>query len=135
MTSDVAVADETPTLSFEEFWAWIVRHPNCILRAGAQDAVLYDDEDFHWHFASEGADTALVQVIRGKRLVGELLIATERVAFVQGTPGDVDGEHLFDLVVESENERLTAWFFVVTHGYETSGPRAESTIGSGHSVH
>ena len=129
------MTDETPTLSFEEFWAWIVRHPNCILRAGAQDAVLYDDEDFHWHFASEGADTALVQVIRGKRLVGELLIATERVAFVQGALGEVEGEHLFDLVVENENERLNAWFFVVTHGYEAAGSRGESLTPSAHSVH
>lgn len=127
--------DETPTLSFEEFWAWIVRHPNCILRAGTQDAVLYDDEEYHWHFAVEGPDMPLVQVIRGKRLVGELLIDRERIAFVQGTLGDVEGEHVFDLVIESESERLTAYFFVVSHAYEAPGTSSGSEATSGHSVH
>ena len=31
------------TLPFEKFWNWLVTHPNCILRAGTPEAVLYDD--------------------------------------------------------------------------------------------
>lgn len=134
MSTESLLPDETPTLSFDEFWDWIVRHPNCILRAGTQDAVLYDDEDYHWHFAVEGPDTPLVQLIRGKRLLGELLIARDRIAFVQGVPGDVDGEHVFDLIVETETERLTAYFFVVSHAYEVANGGG-SLEAPGHSVH
>jgi len=135
MSSDSVLPDQTPTLSFDEFWEWIVRHPNCILRAGTQDAVLYDDEDYHWHFAVEGVDTPLVQVIRGKRLVAELLIARERITFVQGAPGDVDGEHLFDLIVESESERLTAYFFVLSHAYDEPTPPGVGESTAAHSIH
>ena len=39
------------------FWNWLAAHPNCILRAGTPEAVLYDDEEFHWHFAAEGGGT------------------------------------------------------------------------------
>ena len=134
MSTDTLLSDETPTLSFDEFWDWIVRHPNCILRAGTQDAVLYDDEDYHWHFAVEGPDTPLVQLIRGKRLLGELLIARDRIAFVQGAPGDVEGEHVFDLVLETESERLTAYFFVVSHAYEVAASTGAPGT-PGHSIH
>ena len=132
MSADSALPDETPTLSFDDFWEWLIRHPNCILRAGTQDTVVYDDEDYHWHFAIESPDTPLVQIIRGKRLVGEVLIAKERVAFVQGTVGDVEGEHVFDLVIEDELGRVTAYFFVLSHAYE--GPEV-TEAGGVHSVH
>ena len=132
MSSDSTLPDETPTLSFQDFWDWLIRHPNCILRAGTQDTVVYDDEDYHWHFALEGPDTPLVQIIRGKRLVTEILIARDRIAYVQGTTGDVDGEHLFDLVIEDEMGRVTAYFFVLSHAYDV--PMAEES-GGVHSVH
>lgn len=123
--------DETPTLAFGEFWDWLVRHPNCILRAGTGDSVLYDDDDYHWHFAVEAPDMPLVQVIRGKRLVGELFIRAEDVAYVQGTLGDVEGEHVFDLMVEAETERAVAYFFVLSHGYEGEAAMEPAS----HSVH
>lgn len=132
MSSDSALPDETPTLSFQEFWDWVIRHPNCILRAGTQDTVVYDDEDYHWHFAIEAPDTPLVQVIRGKRLVAEILIARDRIAYVQGATGDLEGEHLFDLVIDDEAGRVTAYFFVLSHAYEV--PDVELS-GGVHSVH
>ncbi|MEJ2085976.1 MAG: hypothetical protein P8Y44_09905 [Acidobacteriota bacterium] len=112
-------ATTTPTLPFDRFWEWLVRHSNCILRAGSREAVLYDDEDYHWHFASEDHGTWLVQVIRGKRLVGELLIAEDRVAYVQGQVGDQAGEYVFDLVASDELDPGSAFFFVLSHGYES----------------
>lgn len=123
--------DETPTLGFDEFWDWLIRHPNCILRAGTRDSVIYDDDDYHWHFAVEAPDTPLVQVIRGKRLVGELFISRDDVAYVQGSSGDVEGEHVFDLMLEAEVEHAVAYFFVLSHGYE-----GESALEPpSHSVH
>ena len=117
--------DEPLTLTFETFWAWVVAHPNCILRAGTPESVLYDDEEFHWHFATEGPHTLLVQVIRGKRLVGELLVEPEGVTYVQGAAGEREDEFVFELVTEAEGERTVAFFFVLTHGYD--GEEAEPT--------
>jgi len=117
--------DEPLTLPFEQFWGWLVSHPNCILRAGTPEAVIYDDEDLHWHFAAEGGTTLLVQLVRGKRLTGELLVEPEQVSYVQGYSGEREGEYVFECVVEGETEQLAAYFFVLTHGYENE---AEETF-------
>ncbi len=110
--------EEPLTLTFETFWTWVVAHPNCILRAGTPEVILYDDEDFHWHFAAEGPHTLLVQVIRGKRLMGELLVQPEQVTYVQGTAGDREDEFVFELVAETEDDRVVSYFFVLAHGYD-----------------
>lgn len=120
MAGDSQLSDVAPTLPPDRFWEWLVSHPNCILRAGSREAVLYDDEDYHWHFASEGPGTWLVQVIRGKRLVGELLIPQDRVSYVQGDLGDQDGEFVFELVSGDDLEREAAYFFVLSHGFEAA---------------
>ena len=113
--------EDTLTLAFEAFWSWLTTHPNCIVRAGTPEAVLYDDDDLHWHFASEGSSTRLVQVLRGKRLLGELLVEPEEVTYVQGSAGDEEGEFLFELIAENETEQAVSWFFVLSHGYDTEG--------------
>lgn len=110
--------DEPLTLPFETFWSWLVAHPNCILRAGTPEAVLYDDEDLHWHFAAEGAQILLVQVIRGKRLMGELLVEPEQVTYVQAGTGDREDEFVFELVSEGEADQVVTYFFVLVHAYD-----------------
>ena len=105
------------TLSFDAFWNWLQAHPNCIVRAGTPEAVVYDDEDVHWHFASEGGETLMVQAMRGKKLVGEILVVPSDVAYVQGVAGEED-EYTFELVSEGERDRVTAYYFVLSHGYE-----------------
>ncbi len=111
----------TPTLSFQVFWDWIVLHPNCILRAGTPEAVIYDEQDLHWHFGTENSDTLIVQVIRGKRLMGELLVQPEQVTYVQGFEGAHEDEHIFELVSETEKQRLACYFFVLSHGFDDDG--------------
>ena len=117
---------EPVTLSFDAFWSWLVTHPNCILRAGTPEAVIYDDEDLHWHFAAEDAETLLVQVIRGKRFVGELLIRPDQVSYVQGTAGEQEREYSFEAIAETESERFAAYFFILTHGIEEEDERSFS---------
>ncbi|MEM7349927.1 MAG: hypothetical protein AAF657_03920 [Acidobacteriota bacterium] len=107
------------TLPFDTFWNWLVTHPNCILRAGTPEVVVYDDDDLHWHFATEGNATLLVQVLRGKRLMGELLLDPEQITYVQGVAGQHDEDHVFELIAESEKDRVVAYFFVLTHSFET----------------
>jgi hypothetical protein len=109
------------TFTFETFWQWLMRHPNCILRAGSPDAVLYDDEDLHWHFAADG-QMLYVQTIRGKRLMGELAIDSERVGYVEWVGEEPDGEHVFELVTEMEEQRLASYFVVVSHPFEEEEP-------------
>jgi hypothetical protein len=106
------------TLPFETFWAWLTSHPNCIVRAGTPETILYDDEDYYWHFAVEGGRTLLVQVLRGKRLVGELLLDQEQISYVQVLPPEREGEFGFELVQETETENFVAYFFVLAHGFE-----------------
>jgi len=106
------------TLSFEDFWEWVVLHPNCILRAGIQNSVIYDDEDYHWHFAQDDPDAFLVQVVRGKRLVGEFVVSREKVAYVQSVAGDQEGEVLFEAIAAEEAETPLVCFFVMSHGFE-----------------
>lgn len=106
------------TLPFEIFWGWLITHPNCILRVGTPEAVLYDDDDLHWSFATEGESTLLVQVLRGKRLISEMLVDPEQITYVQGVAGQRDDEHVFELVSEGEKDRVVAYFFVLAHSYE-----------------
>ena len=112
------------TLSFDKFWTWLQAHPNCILRAGTPEAVLFDDDELHWHFGAAGdaeGDTVLVQVIRGKRLMGELLLAPADVAYVQAEP--LDGEEfLFELITENASARMAAYHFVLSHAYDEEEP-------------
>lgn len=117
---------EPVTLPFDAFWNWLMTHPNCILRAGTPEAVIYDDEDLHWHFAAEDAETLLVQVLRGKRFVGELLIRPEQVSYVQGAPTEQENEYSFEAIAETERERYAAYFFIMTHGFDESDERTFS---------
>lgn len=130
--------DDALTLPFETFWTWLAGHPNCVLRAGTPESVLYDDEDLHWYFgaeagaagAPEGGQLLLVQVIRGKRLMGELFIEPEQVSYVEGSTGDREDEYVFELITETDEDRLASYFFVLTHGYdggETAQTHTQST--------
>ncbi len=118
----------TPTLSLDEFWSWIVLHPNCILRAGTPEATFYDDDDLHWYVAHDEPDYLLVQLLRGKRLIGELAVAREEVAYVQAVAGEREGEHLFELISESETDRVAACYFVLSHGFEPEDTAAHGLL-------
>jgi hypothetical protein len=116
------------TVTFEAFWSWVRVHPECILRAGTPEAVLFDDDDVHWEFTAEEPGTLVVQVVRGKRLVGELLIDPEQVAYVEAVPPERDDEHVFELITEAENDRFAAWFFVLVHGWQAEDGVSEGRV-------
>jgi hypothetical protein len=117
MPSNKTIEQAAVTLSFEAFWNWLQTHPNCILRAGTPETVVYDDDDLHWHFAAEGADTRVVELLRGKKLIGEIVVGLADVAYVQQVDGEED-EHVFELVSETETDRVVAYYFVLSHGYD-----------------
>ena len=107
------------TLDFEAFWEWLVQHPNCILRVNTPDAAIYDDEDLHW-FLGPTDGVLVVQVIRGKRLYGEILIDPDRVTYVQEVGEEREGEWIFELISELPTDRIAAYVFVLTHGLDES---------------
>lgn len=109
------------SLTFDQFWTYLQGHPNCILSAGTPEVVLYDDDDYHWHLAREGDDNHLLQVIRGKTLVGEILIVRSQILEVQGELR-AEGEYLFECLVESEEGPAPGYFITVSHDYTPEEP-------------
>jgi len=123
------VADPV-VLSFEQFWQWLQGHPNCIISAGTPDTVIYDHDDHHWQLHQEGQEQMLVQVIRGKSLIGEILIPAGSVSYVQGEPhgeaeGDAEGEYIFDCFVDGPQGPVATYYFTLAHEYtpEEEPPR------------
>jgi hypothetical protein len=97
------------------------------VRAGTPEVVLFDHDDFHWTLLAEDDTTRVVQLARGKELVGELVLFPTEIAYVQTEPGEQEGEFLFDCMIETESAREVAYHFVMAHPYETSEhPRAKS---------
>lgn len=116
------------TLPFDTFWTWLMTHPNCILRAGTPETVLYDDDDLHWQFVSEDPATLVVQMLRGKRLVGELLLGPEQIEYVQEAAGEQEGEVVFELISKADSESFAAYFFVLVHGYHNGGSSSQDRV-------
>jgi hypothetical protein len=117
-TSSKRLTPAATTLSFEKFWAWLHAHANCILRVGTPETVLFDHDDFHWHLGSEEEGTLIVQLVRGKDLVGEVVVFAAEVTYVQVEPGEAEGEHVFECVVENEHAREVAYHFIMAHEYD-----------------
>jgi hypothetical protein len=116
------------TIDLDGFWTWLLGHPNCILRAGTPEIVLYDHDDLHWLFFEEGPDTLLIQVVRGKHAVGELYIKREEVAFVQQAPSEREDEFVFDLMSPAEPEPFAAYFIVLVHDFGEDPAEASGRV-------
>ena len=117
MTSKRLAAVGT-TITFDKFWGWLAGHSNCILRAGTPEVALFDQEDFHWTLLSEDPQTLVVQLARGKELVGELVVFPNEVSYVQVEPTEGEEEWLFECVVDNEMNREVSYHFLMAHGYD-----------------
>jgi hypothetical protein len=115
------LASIATTLQFDKFWRWMQGHQNCILRAGTPETVLFDHEDFHWTLMSEDDNTCVIQVARGKELVGELIMFASEIAYVQAEPSEHEGEYLFECMTETADAREAAYHFVLAHEYDDGG--------------
>lgn len=124
-TSSKRLTPVATTLSFEKFWNWLQGHANCILRAGTPDAALFDHDDFHWTLLTEDDTTHVVQLSRGKELVGELVVFPTEIAYVQTEPGEAEGEFMFECVIETEAAREIAYHFVLAHEYDVVEHKTE----------
>jgi hypothetical protein len=124
-TGSKRLAAVATTLTFDKFWAWLKAHPGCIVRAGTPETVLCDHDDFHWTLDAEDDHTFVVQLARAKDLVGELLVFSSEVAYVQVEPSETEGEWLFECVIETEKAREVAYHFVMAHEYDDGEHRRE----------
>ena len=124
-TTGKRLAAVATTLTFEKFWTWLGGHANCIVRAGTPETVLLDHDDFHWTLIKEDDHTRVVQLARGKDLVGEMLVFATEIAYVQAEPTETEGEWMFECFVENEKTREVAYHFVMAHEYEDTEHRRE----------
>ncbi|MEZ5332070.1 MAG: hypothetical protein R2991_08440 [Thermoanaerobaculia bacterium] len=102
------------TLSFQDFWAWLQQHPNCVVQVGTPDVSMFDDDDLHWYIGPDRG-ALVVQAIRGKRLMGELLLDQDRVTYVQEAGEEEEGRHLFEAIAETSTDRVALYHFVLSH--------------------
>jgi hypothetical protein len=109
-------------MPFPKFWKWLQGHANCILSAGTPETVLYDAEDFHWHLTEEDDGTLLVQLLRGKDMIGEIAIAPRSITYVQSEAKGQE-EVVFECVAESDAERVGTYFFTLSHDYTVEEPK------------
>ena len=112
----------TPTsLTFDAFWRWVQEHRNCIVRIGAGEAAVMDNELLHWEFFTEDEGRVVCHALMGKSLVGEIVIDRTEVAVVQGSI-DLDnpqsGCWIFECVGGEHDETFPLYHFVLTHGME-----------------
>lgn len=117
----MATPVEEGTLSFSEFWRWLRKHPNCILRAGTPDAVLYDHEPLHWHLDNEPDGNPVVQLVWGKVLMAELIMDVRDALYVQSMPDpdDPQGEHfMFEVIGSVDDEAYPMYRFVLAHAFD-----------------
>ncbi len=118
----MSVAVETGrTLTFDRFWRWLQDHPNCLIEAGTPDCYLVDHDLFHWQLGEDEENGPYVQLSFGKEAVGELLLDSRDVLFVQARPDATDAEPnrtLFELIGGSPEEPYPLYRFVVAHGLE-----------------
>jgi hypothetical protein len=113
------------TMSLEQFWSWVQKHPNCIVRVSREDMVLFDHEDHHWYL---GVDTEagllFVQTLRGKHVIGEFGIRSQDVVYVECLPPEED-EWAFQLHGDDQEVR---YLFVMAHPYEDQHPVSMSQL-------
>ncbi len=105
------------TLPFDDFWSWLKSHRNCIVRAGTPYSVLMDHDDYHWDVLMEGQDSQILQLVRGKELVGEIIVMASEIAYVQCPPSDAE-EQIFECVVETGQAQEVVYHFAMAHSYD-----------------
>jgi hypothetical protein len=126
----MTIAVETgTTMPFERFWRWLLDHPNCVLEAGTPEVALFDFEDFHWTLSDDEEGRAVAQMVRGKNLVGELVIERSQVLFVQASPDSETadrGHWIFEVMGGSREDSQMLCYLVLAHGIDETGSHQTS---------
>lgn len=107
-------------IAFDQFWAWLKLHTNCILRAGTVECFLYDHEALHWQLEEDPDGNPNLLLILGKVVIGELVLETNEVLYVQVSrdKGTEEPQFIFEVVGGPREEPYPLYQFVLTHGFE-----------------
>jgi hypothetical protein len=108
-------------LSFPVFWEFVKDHANCILGASWGPAVLFDDESLHWALFEQEERRVVIQLIRGKNLVAELMVDGREVDEVEIAPDPENpqsGHYLAELLSSASKGRESIGHFLLAHGME-----------------
>lgn len=114
------------TLTFRAFVQWIQEHTNCILGAGWGEATLFDHADLHWDLYEEDERRFIVQLVKGKALIGELVIEGREVHDVTIGPDPealTQGHYLAELFGDPKTGGEVLGHFVLSHGVEETAAR------------
>ena len=82
--------------------------------------MLFDHDDFHWALMEEDRQH-VVQVLKGKSLVGELVMAGREVTEVSVAPDPdtgTQGHFLVELLGGPKEDPQVLYHFVMAHGIE-----------------
>jgi hypothetical protein len=119
------MAEPSSILDFERFWRWLVIHHNCIVRAGTDNAWLYDQDDLHWHLYEDVDGRRGVQLMRGKHVLGEFVLEGGEPGYVEAAPStEAEGQSEFQVLGGDQGQVHLVCHFVLAHGYdeETGSP-------------
>ena len=108
-------------LTFPAFWEWLKDHANCIVGASWGPGALFDDDALHWVLSDQEDRRAIVQVIKGKNLVGELLIDGREIDEVEVLPDSENvqsGQFVAELLSSAADGRQSMGHIVLAHGVE-----------------
>jgi len=83
-----------------------------------------DHDDFHWDVVSEDEETQVVQLMRAKDLIGEVIVLASEIAYVQCVPDSTD-EQLFECIVETPHSTEVLYHFLLSHGFDEESSSAE----------
>lgn len=80
--------------------------------------MLLDHESFHWDVISEEEEgTEVLQLLKGKELIGEIVVVASDISYVHCPPGDPE-QHMFECVIETSAAREVVYHFVLAHGFD-----------------
>jgi hypothetical protein len=117
---------EGNALTMDSFWKWLKEHANCVIQASTAEAHLYDQDDVHWHIAEELDRTLVVQLIRGKQMIAEIVMDPRDVLYIQSTADTARPERfVFEMVAGSKDETFVLCSFLMAHGFEDKGKHQE----------
>ena len=105
------------------------RPPHCILRCGSAETTLFDHDDFHWLFFDEEDRRGIIQMLKGKDLVGEIVIPRRSVRDVRmavDLESGTDGHWMAELLGGSEAEPDVLFHVLLSHGFDE--PPAHGTL-------
>lgn len=108
------------TLTYRAFVEWLQEHTNCILAAAWGEATIFDHADLHWELYEEEDRRLVVQSVKGKALIGELVIEGREVHDVTLAPDPEalqQGHFLAELHADAARSAVLG-HFVMSHGME-----------------